>query len=76
MTRRPTGLTRYLRETAMNVSRNVQDLFGTTEAAVVTQPDPTPNREGGARSGSRNSAESRASGKGDRLPPRERRGRD
>jgi hypothetical protein len=59
----------------MNVSRNMQDLFGTTEAAVVTQPDPTPNRED-ARSSHRGSAESRRSGKGDRQPPRERRGRD
>ena len=76
MPRRSTGLTRYLRETAMNVSRNVQDLFGTTEAAVNTRPDPTPNREGSARSGQHSSAEGRRSGKGDRLPPRERRGRD
>ena len=46
MPQRSTALTRYLRETGMNVSRNVQDLFGTTEAAVVSQLDPTPNREG------------------------------
>jgi hypothetical protein len=59
----------------MNVSRNMQDLFGTTEAAVVTQPDPTPNRED-ARSSHRSSAEGRRSGKDDRQPPRERRGRD
>jgi len=39
-------MARYMRAAATNVSRNVQDLFGTTEAAVVTQPDPTPNREG------------------------------
>jgi hypothetical protein len=76
MSRRSTALTRYLRETAIGVSRNVQDLFGTTEAAVVTQPDPTPNRDGGARSGRQTPAEGRSPGKGDRLPPRERRGRD
>jgi hypothetical protein len=76
MPRRSNGLTRYLRNTAMSVSRNVQDLFGTTESAVVTQPDPTPNHEGGPRSGHQSSAEGRRSGKSDRLPPRERRGRD
>jgi hypothetical protein len=76
MPRRSNGLTRYLRDTAMSVSRNVQDLFGTTEAAVVTQPDPTPNREDSGRSGQHSSAERRRSSKGDRLPPRERRGRD
>ena len=75
MPRRSTGLTRYLRETATKVSQNVQELFGTTEAAVVTQPDPTPNRED-ARSGGHASAEGHRSGKGDRQPPRERRGRD
>jgi hypothetical protein len=75
MPRRSNGLTRYLRETGMNVSRNMQELFGTTEAAVVTQPDPTPNRED-ARSGQHSSGERRRSGRGDRLPPRERRGRD
>jgi hypothetical protein len=76
MPRRSTGFSRYLRETAMNVSRNVQDQFGTTEAAFVTQPDPTPSREGGGRASNHASAEARRSGKGDRLPPRERRGRD
>ena len=76
MPRRSTGLTRYLRETALKVSQNVQELFGTTEAAVVTQPDPTLAREGGAQAGNHTSAERRRSGKGDRLPPRERRGRD
>jgi hypothetical protein len=75
MPRRSNGLTRYLRDTGMNVSRNVQDLFGTTEAAVVTQPDPTPSRED-ARSGQHGSGEGRRAGRGDRLPPRERRGRD
>lgn len=75
MPRRSNGLTRYLRDTAMSVSRNMQDLFGTTEAAVVTQPDPTPNRED-ARSGQHGSAESRRAGKADRMPARERRGRD
>jgi len=75
MPQRSTGLARYLRQTAMSVSRNVQDLFGTTEAAVVTQPDPTPNRED-ARSGHHSSAEGRRFEKSDRLPPRERRGRD
>ena len=75
MPRRSNGLTRYLRETAMNVSRNVQDLFGTTEAAVVTQLDPTPNHEG-AYSGSQTSAERRRSRRGDHMSPRERRGRD
>jgi hypothetical protein len=69
-------LTRYLRQTAMNVSRNVQEMFGTTEAVVNTRPDPTPQHENGARSGDQAHAHSRASGKGDRLPPRERRGRD
>jgi hypothetical protein len=75
MRRRSTALTRYLRETGMNVSQNVQDLFGTTEAAVVSQPDPTPNREG-AYSGGETRAERRRSRRGDHMSPRERRGRD
>ena len=75
MPQRSTGLSRYLRETGMNVSRNVQDLFGTTEAAVVTQPDPTPNREG-PYSGNQTQAERRRSRRGDHMSPRERRGRD
>ena len=76
MPRRSTALTRYLRETAMNVSRNVQDLFGTTEAAVVSQPDPTPNREG-VYSGSQTPAERRRSREeAIGCPARERRGRD
>jgi hypothetical protein len=76
MPQRSTALTRYLRETAMNVSRNVQDLFGTTEAAVVSQLDPTPNREGVARSDSQTRTAGRRSRRSDRMPPRERRGRD
>jgi hypothetical protein len=75
MPRRSTGFSRYLRETAIKVSQNVQELFGTTEAAVITQPDPTPSREGGGRAGNHTAA-GRRSGKGDRQPPRERRGRD
>jgi hypothetical protein len=75
MPRRSTALTRYLRETGMNVSRNVQELFGTTEAAVVSQLDPTPNREG-VYSGSQTPAPSRRSQRGDRLSGRGRRGRD
>ena len=76
MPRRSTGLTRYLRDTGMKVSQNVQDLFGTTEAAVVMQPDLTPSREDGTPASQHSAAEGRRSGKGDRLPPRERRGRD
>ena len=76
MPRRSTGLTRYLRETGMNVSRNVQDLFGTTEAAVVTQPDPTPNHDGVARTVGQTTDAGHRSGRSDRLPARERRGRD
>jgi hypothetical protein len=75
MPRRSNGLTRYLRDTAMGVSRNVQDLFGAAEAVVVTQPDLMPNRED-ALSGRHRSGEGRRSGKGERQPPRERRGRD
>ena len=76
MPQRSTSLTRYLRETGMKVSRNVQDLFGTTEAAVVSQLDPTPNREGVARSDSQTHTAGHRSRRSDRLPPRERRGRD
>ena len=75
MPQRSTAMTRYLRETAMKVSRNVQELFGTTEAAVVSQPDPTPNRAG-AYSGRQTPAERRRSRRGDHLAARERRGRD
>jgi hypothetical protein len=75
MRRRSTAFTRYIRETGMSVSRNVQDLFGTTEAAVVSQLDPTPNREGVAGAGGQTAAE-RRSMRSDRQPPRERRGRD
>ena len=75
MRRRSTALTRYLRETGMNVSRNVQDLFGTTEAAVVTQLDPTPSRDG-VTLGSQSPTEQRRSRKGEHMAPRGRRGRD
>jgi len=75
MRRRSTSFTRYLRATGMSVSQNVQDLFGTTEAAVVTQPDPTPNREG-VYSGGQARAEPRRSRKEDHMSPRGRRGRD
>jgi hypothetical protein len=76
MPRRSTALTRYLRETGMNVSRNVQDLFGTTEAAVVSQLDPTPNRDGVAPTASQTPDAGRRSRRSDRLPGRGRRGRD
>ena len=75
MPRRSAALSRYLRETGMKLSRNVQDLFGTTEAAVDTRPDPTPNHEG-AYSGNQTPAERRRSRKGDHMSPRGRRGRD
>jgi len=74
MPQRSTAMARYMRAAATNVSRNVQDLFGTTEAAVVTQPDPTPNREG-AYAGRLTSSE-RRSRRVDHMSPRERRGRD
>ena len=76
MPQRSTALTRYLRQAGMNVSRNVQDLFGTTEAAVVSQLDPTPNREGVARLGGQTRASDRQTGRNDQLPARGRRGRD
>jgi len=76
MPQRSTALTRYLREAGMNVSRNVQDLFGTTEAAVISQLDPTPNRGDVARLGSHTRTSGRRSGRSDRLPARGRRGRD
>ena len=76
MPQRSTAMTRYLRETAMKVSRNVQDLFGTTEAAVVTQMDPTPNREGVVRSAGQTPDVGHRSGSTDRRPARGRRGRD
>jgi hypothetical protein len=75
MPQRSTAMTRYLRETVMNMSRNVQELFGTAEAVVVTQPDPRPNREG-AYLGSQTPAERRRSRRGDHMSSRERRGRD
>jgi hypothetical protein len=76
MPRRSTALTRYLRETGMKVSRNVQDLFGTTEAAVVTQPDPTPNHEGVANTVGQTTDVGRRAGRSDQRPGRGRRGRD
>jgi hypothetical protein len=66
---------RYLRQTAMNATRNVQDLFGTVETAIYARPDPPPQREDGHPSGSTRRTHGRPSGT-DRLPPRERRGRD
>jgi hypothetical protein len=75
MSQRSTALTRYVREAAMSVSRNVQDLFGTTEAAVVTRMDPTPNRER-VYSGDQPRAERGRSRKEDHISPRGRRGRD
>jgi hypothetical protein len=75
--RRTTDWGRYLRRTAMNVSRNVQDLFGTPEATIYTHPDPTPRREAGPpASDLAHPGGARPAGKANRLSPRERRGRD
>jgi hypothetical protein len=74
--RRTTEWGRYLRQTAMNATRNLQDLFGAAETAIYTRPDPTPQREDGLSGGGTRRRHSRANGGADRLPPRERRGRD
>jgi hypothetical protein len=66
---------RRLREVALNLTSSVQEIFGRTEAVSYPPPDSTPQRESGPAD-ARPPRVPRAAGKGDRLPPRERRGRD
>jgi len=66
---------RRLREVGLHLTSSVQELFGRTEAVSYAPPDSTPQR-GSGPAGARPPSAPRSSGKGNRLPPRERRGRD
>ena len=66
---------RKLRNVATQLTSSAQEVFGPAESVRMMPPAEAPQREGGP---SREHPHStvRSSGKADRLPPRERRGRD
>ena len=66
---------RKLRNVATHLTSSAQELFGPAEGVNVTPPTATPQREDGP-SDEHPHTTARSSSKTDRLPPRERRGRD
>ena len=66
---------RKLRNVAAHLTSSAQEVFGPVEAIRIAPPAPAPQREGGTTD-EHPHATARSSRKTDRLPPRERRGRD
>ena len=66
---------RKLRNVAAHLTSSAQELFGRAETVRVMPPSEAPQREGGP-SDEHSHTTARSSSKADRLPPRERRGRD
>jgi hypothetical protein len=66
---------RKLRKMGMNLVDGIRNIFGDSEAVAYRPPDPEPKREDGPHQGDHTHPSMRPSD-GDRLPPRERRGRD
>jgi len=66
---------RTLRKIGMNLVDGIRNVFGASTAVAYRPPDPEPKREGGSHPGD-HAHTSMRSKTGDRLPPRERRGRD
>jgi hypothetical protein len=64
-----------LRNVAAHLTSSAQEVFGPGEAVHLTPPAEAPLREGGPSDEHPHTA-ARSSSKADRLPPRERRGRD
>ena len=66
---------RRLRETANHLTSSARDIFGAVTPVAFTPSDPTPDGKTDPAGKPAPNAH-RAAGKNDRLPPRERRGRD
>jgi hypothetical protein len=66
---------RKLRNVAAHLTSSAQEVFGPAEGVHVTPPAEAPQREGGPSHEHPHST-ARSSGKANRLPARERRGRD
>jgi hypothetical protein len=73
--RRQKGWGLKLRNVAAHLTSSAQEVFGPAEAVPLAPPAQAPQREGGP-SDEHPHAAARSSRKADRLPPRERRGRD
>ena len=66
---------RKLRNVAAHLTSSAQEVFGPADTVNLAPPAEAPEREGGPADRHPHAA-TRSAGKGDRLPPRERRGRD
>ena len=66
---------RKLRNVAAHLTSSAQEVFGPAEAVSLAPPAEAPQREGGPADEHPHTG-ARSSSKADRLPPRERRGRD
>ena len=73
--RRQTVWGRKLRNVATHLTSSAQEIFGPAETVRLMPPAEAPQREGGL-SDEHSHTTARSSSKSDRLPPRERRGRD
>jgi hypothetical protein len=73
--KRQTAWGRKLRNVAAHLTSSAQEVFGPGEAVRLTPPGKSPQREGVPSDEHQHTA-ARPSSKADRLPPRERRGRD
>jgi hypothetical protein len=73
--RRQKAWGRKLRNVVAHLTSSAQEVFGAAEAVNLAPPTEAPQREGGP-SDEHPHTEARSSSKADRLPPRERRGRD
>jgi hypothetical protein len=66
---------RQLRKIGMNLVDGIRNIFGSSTAVAYRPPEPEPKREDGLHHGD-HAHTSTPPTPGDRLPPRERRGRD
>jgi hypothetical protein len=66
---------RMLRKIGMNLIDGIRNIFGSSTPVAYRPPDPEPKREGSSHHGDHAHTSPR-SNTGDRLSPRERRGRD
>jgi hypothetical protein len=67
---------RVMRKMALNLAIGFNNIFGSAGAAIYKPPEPTPQREGAPPPDDLARTFTAGTNKGDRLPPRERRGRD
>ena len=66
---------RRLREVVSHLTSSAREIFGQSEPVTFAPPDQTPQR-GSDPAEAHPPGALRSASKGDRLPPRERRGRD